>query len=92
MTDVAVGAAGGLVLGTLFFGGLWLTVRRVASGRGGVALTAFGYLGRLAVVGAGLVWLAGPDPLRWIGALLGLVAARELLVRRLAPAASGGED
>jgi len=90
MTDVAVGAAVGLALGTLFFGGLWLTLRRTAAGRGGVALAALGYLLRLAVVGVGVVWVAGPDPLRWIGALLGLVAARELLVRRLAFGPRGG--
>jgi F1F0 ATPase subunit 2 len=61
---------GGMGLGVLFFGGLWLTVRRgLASGRAGLWFAASSLL-RTAVALIGMYWLTGG---RW-QALLPCVA------------------
>ena len=101
MTGVALGLVTGAALGLFYFGSLWLTLRRVldADSPGPVALVS--YLLRLAVLGAGLygvVRLGGVAAL--LAALVGVMAVRHLLIRRLAPdrqapapgAGSGGED
>jgi F1F0 ATPase subunit 2 len=80
----------GLVLGAIFFGGLWWTVRRIAEPSAG----PFGFLGslllRMALVLGGVYWIGDGDWRRLCACLVGFLAARILasrLVRaRLAPA------
>jgi F1F0 ATPase subunit 2 len=90
LTGLVAGFIGGVLLGALFFGGLWLTARRlVESPRPGLLLLG-SYLLRLALVGVGFYGV-----LRTWGtpavfaALLGLLVTRVLLVRRLAGDPSG---
>ncbi|MGB6189271.1 MAG: ATP synthase subunit I [Aeromonas molluscorum] len=71
----------GFVLGLLFFGGLWWTVRRgIAS-----AQVAFWFLGslllRTAVVMMGFWLLGGDDWRRWLATLLGFLLARLLVTQ-----------
>jgi F1F0 ATPase subunit 2 len=73
--------AGG-VLGALFFGGLWWTVRRVVSAKQ-PALWIFGsLLLRTSAAVAGFYVVSGPHWDRLLSCLLGFVMAR-LLVTRL---------
>jgi F1F0 ATPase subunit 2 len=75
------GGLGGLALGAAFFGGLWLTVRRLTSGRGSVVLPALSLLVRLALLGVGL-WLAARlGAAALLGCAVGLTSARALALR-----------
>jgi F1F0 ATPase subunit 2 len=76
-----LGLLGGVVLGSVFFGGLWLTVSRLARGRGGALLVPVSLVTRLTVLSAGLLLAArlGTGALLSCGA--GLVAARAVAVR-----------
>jgi F1F0 ATPase subunit 2 len=89
---VIAGFAAGGLLGWLFYGGLHLTVRELARARRPALLLGLSLVLRMAALLAGfwVLLLAGE---RWIGtgwpalvpALLGLIAARALLVRRHGP-------
>jgi len=74
--------AAGLVLGAIFFGGLWWTVRR-GLGAAQPALWFFGgLLLRMGVVLYGFYLVGGTEWQRWLMCLSGFVAAR-LAVHRL---------
>jgi len=72
--------AGG-VLGVIFFGGLWLTVRKsLASAK--PALWVFGsLLLRMGVTMVGFYFVAGGDWQRLLSCLVGFVMARQFLTR-----------
>ena len=71
----------GVLLGAVFFGGLWWTVRRaVASDR--VALWFFGsFFLRIVIVLAGFYLACGEDWRRWLAAALGFGFARVVIAR-----------
>jgi F1F0 ATPase subunit 2 len=75
---------GGVVLGGFFFGGLWLTVRRLPDARHPALLTLGSLLIRTAVVAAGFCFLMGGEWMRAIVALAGLITTRILIIRRAA--------
>lgn len=71
----------GLLLGLIFFGGLWLTVRRGTSAKYPIIWFGGSFLLRTAIVLAGFYWIAGD---RWEGLLLcvaGFLISRFLLTR-----------
>lgn len=71
----------GVVLGALFFGGLWWTVQRAASVRW-VGLWFFSsLLLRTATVLGGFYLSCGEDWRRWLAALLGFSMARLIITR-----------
>ncbi|MFA5801334.1 MAG: ATP synthase subunit I [Thermoleophilia bacterium] len=73
----------GLALGILYFGGLWLTLRRLAASRQAAFLTLGSYLGRLALCLAGFILIARAAGLQ--GILIctaAFIAARMILVHR----------
>jgi len=74
------GAAGGL-LGLLFFGGLWWTVRRAVDSPRPALWVGGSLLLRLACVVAGFVVVSAGDWRRMLSSLLGFWAARWLVVR-----------
>lgn len=74
----------GLVLGLLYFGGLWLTLRRLATAKQPAFLVLGSYLGRLAICLAGFVIVALTARLQ--GILIctaAFIAIRMIVVRRL---------
>lgn len=71
----------GLALGLFFFGGLWLTLRRLPSVRHPTAWVLASYGLRLLGVGAGLYALTRFGATGVLGGLVGLLAARHLLLR-----------
>lgn len=76
----------GGVLGVIFFGGLWWTVRRAVSSPR-VALWFFGSLVlRMGIVLGGFFVVCGSDWQRWLAALLGFVLARVAVTRLTRPA------
>jgi F1F0 ATPase subunit 2 len=81
--------AGG-ALGWLYFGGLWLTVRRLPGAAHPAALVLGSFVLRALLVAGGLVVLLAGDPLRLVAALAGFLAVRVLLVRQVRPATPSG--
>jgi F1F0 ATPase subunit 2 len=88
MFNLAVGALAGIVLGGLFFGGLWWTVQKGVPSE----QPALWFLGslilRTAVVLLGLYFVAAGSWQRLLAALLGLIVAR-FVVMRITRSATG---
>lgn len=75
----------GVLLGCLFFGGLWWTVQRAVATRW-VALWFFAsLLLRTGIVLGGFYLSCGDDWQRWLAALLGFVVARMVVTRVTRP-------
>ena len=83
VAELLVVACAGIVLGCLYYGGLWLTVNRILHWR----QPALGILGslllRLTLVAIGLYLLADGDWRRYMAALPGLLLARWWWIRRI---------
>jgi len=72
---------GGLLLGTLFFGGLWLTVRKTVSARQPALLIAGSFFLRTGIALAGFYFIGHGDWQRLITCLLGFIIARFIIIR-----------
>lgn len=73
--------AGGLLLGGVYFGGLWFSVKQAPHWHYPGLSMALSLLLRLALVGFGLYWLADGFWQRYAAALPGLLIARWLWLR-----------
>lgn len=78
---VAVGLVAGVVLGLVFFGGLWWTTQRLATASQPGILVAASLLVRVAVLAVGLYLLAQVGSAALLAAVLGLLVARIGLTR-----------
>jgi F1F0 ATPase subunit 2 len=81
-----VAGAAGAVLGAIYFGGLWFTVRRLPTARRPVLCWAASFAVRAFVTALGLYWATAGQGERMAAALAGLLLVRVILVRALAPA------
>lgn len=91
----AVLFAAGIGLGGVYFGGLWLTVRRASTAPAAHLTVALSFLARTAIVIAGLFWLTFGEWRQVLICLIGFLVARTALLRWLVPpsrreAVSGG--
>lgn len=73
--------AGGL-LGLVFFGGLWLTIRSLPSSRMPGLLVMVSLIVRLTMVLAGFFWVMGGRWERLLSCLAGFLLARTMIVNR----------
>jgi len=80
---LAPALATGVVLGTLFFGGLWWTVRRALVARLPAAWLITSFVARTALVLAGFIVVGGNQWQRWLVVLAGFIAARVVVARWL---------
>jgi len=82
-----VGLVVGVVLGYVYFGGLWLTIRKLQTAKNPAFLAVMSFNARLVLTMLGFffVWQAGgrPDWLRLLSAVAGFLVARTLLVHKL---------
>ena len=85
MIPLVMSVVAGAMLGTIFFGLLWWTVRSLATSRRPALLAGISYPIRLAVLAVGLWTIAAGDWQRLIAALVGLLLARSIIVRVTAP-------
>jgi len=76
---------GGMGLGLLHFGGLWLTVRRLSESRRPGLLTLGSLVARTGVTVLGFYLLMGSRWERLAACLLGFIAMRTVLRRRFKP-------
>ena len=81
MLELFLGSAAGGLLGLLFFGGLWWTVRRAFVSPRPALWLGCSLILRMACVAAGFVVVSAGDWRRMLSCLLGFWAARWLLVR-----------
>ncbi len=72
----------GLALGFLFYGALWLTVRRLPFSRRPVFLSVASFFARIAIVVLGFYVVMGGRWERLVVCLLGFLLMRRILVRR----------
>jgi F1F0 ATPase subunit 2 len=72
--------AGGL-LGTVFFGGLWWTVKRSVGSQGSALLFAVSFLLRMFIAVAGFYFVGHGDWRRLLACLCGFLLARILITR-----------
>jgi F1F0 ATPase subunit 2 len=72
---------GGLLLGTLFFGGLWLTVNKTVSARQPALLIAGSFFLRTGSTLAGFYYIGHDNWQRLITCLLGFIIARFVIIR-----------
>lgn len=90
--SLAIALAVGLLLGALYFLGLWWTVRRAVR-HGDASLLAVSWLLRTSIVVAGFVFVAGGDPSRLVASLVGFTVARVAVLRRSgSPSTAGGDS
>ncbi len=80
LAPMLAGVAGGL-LGLLFFGGLWWTLRRALDSPRPALWVGGSLLLRMACVAAGFVLVSAGDWRRLLSCLLGFWCARWLIVR-----------
>jgi F1F0 ATPase subunit 2 len=76
-----VGYLIGLMLGLVFFGGLYLSVRRLAVHKHPAAYMLIGTAARMAILLGGFYLLRGQGPAVMLFALLGVMSVRFFMVR-----------
>ena len=86
VTLVLAFAAGGL-LGAMFFGGLWWTVKKGLSSKRPARLFLGSLLLRTVLALAGFYFVAGGHWQRLLSCLLGFIVARHFITRRFGPPA-----
>jgi F1F0 ATPase subunit 2 len=81
---VIFGLVGGLAVGFVFFGALWVTVRRIPHSRHPGSLLLVSYVTRLALAAVGFYGILrlGEFP-ALLAALLGFLAMRYVIMRRI---------
>jgi F1F0 ATPase subunit 2 len=72
----------GVLLGAIFFGGLWWTIRRSVSSKQPALLFFFSLLLRMGIALAGFYFVARGDWRRVLSCLVGFILARILVIWR----------
>jgi F1F0 ATPase subunit 2 len=80
--SLALAMIGGAALGVFFFGGLWWTIKQLPHARQPALLIMGSFLVRIGVLIGGLYVLAAGQLLALAAALVGVLLARSLIVRR----------
>lgn len=81
---LVLACAAGMGLGLFYFGGLWLTVRRLPDS-GGPALVLGSFVGRTALTLLGFYFVMDGRWERMLACLAGFIIARQVLISRLRP-------
>lgn len=82
---LSLAAAAGVGLGLLYFGGLWLTVRRLPDSRRPALLFGASFAGRTALTVLGFYLVMDGSWERMLACLGGFIIVRQVLVSRLQP-------
>ena len=82
---LVVAGAAGAGLGLFYFGGLWLTVRRLADSRRPALLFAGSFVGRMTLTLLGFYLVMDGHWERILACLVSFIMVRQLLIARLRP-------
>lgn len=88
--SLAPALAVGVLLGAVFFGGLWWTVRRAVSSRQPALWFLGSMLLRTGMVLPGFYFVSGGDWKRLLASLLGFIVARHIVTRLIRAAQQPG--
>lgn len=83
IAELSGAAAFGMLLGLIFFGGLYLTVVSLPRRCHRETTLLLSSLGRLALVTGGFYLIGAGDPPRMLAALVGFIAMRQILLLTL---------
>ena len=83
--QLAMALAAGTAMAAFYFGGLWLTVRRIATRRRPALLVFGSFIVRGAMVIAAMVWITRIHWQLLPAAMAGFVLVRVVVTRRLRP-------
>jgi F1F0 ATPase subunit 2 len=78
---LALALVAGLVLGVIFFCGLWWTVRKGASSKHPALWFLVSMLARMSIVLLGFYFVGRGDWQRWVACLIGFIIARFIVMR-----------
>lgn len=78
---MALAFLAGIFLGTVFFGGLWLTVKKAVASASPAIWFLASSLVRTGIVLAGFYYITDGDWQRLVVCLLGFIAARFMVIR-----------
>lgn len=81
MIDLLLAMIFGVVLGTLYFGGLWWTVKKAVCAMRPASWFIVSLLLRLGITLSGFYFVAGDDWKKLLACLLGFIAARAIVIR-----------
>lgn len=81
ISSVLLAAAAGAVLGGIFFGGLWWTLRHAERRRIRIASFMDSFALRSVLLLAGLWWVGRRDLSRMLACVVGILAARAIFAR-----------
>ncbi|MEO7765843.1 MAG: ATP synthase subunit I [Ferruginibacter sp.] len=70
----------GLLLGVLFFGGLWFTVKKLAASKTPALLVMGSFVFRISIVMAGFYFIGLGDWKKLVACLIGFVVARTAVI------------
>lgn len=79
-------ALAGVLLGTMYFGGLWLTVQRIERANHPVAILATSFIVRLGLVLVGFYLISDGRIERLVACLVAFFLTRLFFVKRIQPA------
>lgn len=89
LARIALAAAAGIVLGLVYYGGLWWTVRRLQVTKHPGLLFTASFLVRTAIVLVGLFAVSGGDWFLISISLVLFIVVRMVLTRRFSPETGG---
>ncbi len=73
----------GVILGMIYFGGLWYTVRKLPGTQKPASTMFWSFALRTGIVMTGFYFVMGGHWERLVAALLGFILVREVLIRRI---------
>ncbi len=71
---------GGMLLGTLFFGGLWFTVRKLTSSKMPALLVLSSFLFRVSIALLGFYFIGLGDWRKLVACMIGFIIARFVII------------
>jgi F1F0 ATPase subunit 2 len=81
LMPLAAALLAGMLLGAMYFGGLWWTVKRALASRWPARWFAVSVLLRLGLALSGFYFVAGADWKRLLACLIGFIIARVIAIR-----------
>ncbi len=74
------GFVGGIVLGILFFGGLWLTVKKIVTAKVPALWVLASFIFRVGIVLLGFYFIGAGNWQRLVSCLIGFIIARFIII------------